>query len=270
MNITPLARGEQKCIAHACLISPALGEVGLRRGDRPLLDEQRRWTSRRRSRDMDCSACTPRRPWDVPFLAEPREVAALRRLLRTHLGLWGLPELAEAAQLCVSELVSNVITHVGPGTPTTLAVSMSGTYLRIEVQDPDTRALPTLVESADDAETGRGMALVAATSDRWGVQLLLDRKVTWVELATGLSTSQGHSENVHVSRAASALGFYGVRHSLHPTARNALGACVAQVAAIEVIADLLHWLRVHGHDADEALDRAHSKFEAEAGQVTRR
>jgi len=72
---------------------------------------------------MDCSACTPR-PWELPFLAVPEEVAALRRLLRLHLALWGLQELTEAAQLCVSELVANVITHVGPGTPTTLAVSM--------------------------------------------------------------------------------------------------------------------------------------------------
>nr|WP_053922751.1 ATP-binding protein [Streptomyces chattanoogensis] len=83
------------------------------------------------------------------------------------------------AQLCVSELVSNVITHVGRGTPATPAVSMSGTRLRIEVHDPDARALPVLVEATDDAETGRGMAIVAAHSDRWGVQLLAERKVTW-------------------------------------------------------------------------------------------
>lgn len=76
---------------------------------------------------MDCITCMPRKPWDLAFLAEPEEVAALRRLVRIHLGLWGLHELVDAAQLCVSELVSNVITHVGPGTPTTLAVSMKGT-----------------------------------------------------------------------------------------------------------------------------------------------
>ena len=87
---------------------------------------------------------------------------------------------------------------------------MSGAYLRIEVQDPDTPALPTLVDSTCDAESGRGMALVAATSDRWGFQLLPNRKITWVELATGLDASPGRGDNVHVSRAASVLGFYGV------------------------------------------------------------
>ncbi|MEW2254809.1 ATP-binding protein [Streptomyces sp. NPDC047869] len=217
---------------------------------------------------MDCSACTPRRPWELPFLAVPEEVAALRRLLRIHLALWGLQELTEAAQLCVTELVANVITHVGAGTPTTLAVSMRGTHLRIEVHDPDTRALPTLAAPTDDAETGRGMTLVAATSDRWGVQLLPDRKVTWAEFATGLSTPNGHSRSVHVSRAERVLGFYDVRQAEGPQVLNRLSATIAETAAVEAIADLLHWLRVHGHDADEALDRAQVRFEAETAQCT--
>ncbi|MFF7351816.1 ATP-binding protein [Streptomyces filipinensis] len=183
---------------------------------------------------MDCSACMPRRPWEVPFLAEPEEVAALRRLLLTHLALWGLPELTDAAQLCVSELVSNVIRHVGRGTPTTLAVSMSGANLRLEVHDPNTRALPMLLEAADCAESGRGMALVAAASDRWGVQLLTDRKVTWVELATDLCGPNGHGQIVHVSRAEDPL------------------------------VDILHRLRTHGHDVGETLDRTQAQFEADA------
>ncbi|MFI2237930.1 hypothetical protein [Streptomyces chrestomyceticus] len=59
------------------------------------------------------------------------------------------------AQLCVSEIVSDVITHVGRGTPATPAVSVSGTRLGIEVRDPDARALPVLVGATDDAETGQ-------------------------------------------------------------------------------------------------------------------
>ncbi|MFB7502859.1 ATP-binding protein [Streptomyces broussonetiae] len=215
---------------------------------------------------MDCSACMPRKPWKLPFVAEPEEVAALRRVLRTHLGLWGLPELTEAAQLCVSELVSNVVTHVGRGTPATLAVSMSGTRLRIEVHDPDARALPTLVEAADDAETGRGMALVSAHSDRWGVQLQLDRKVTWVELATALRAPDGHSRSVHVARAENVLRGYDMRQVTDPTGSSRLNAVVAEAAVIMAITDLLHWLRAHGRDADEALEQAQVQFEAEAAR----
>ncbi|MFJ8195407.1 ATP-binding protein [Streptomyces sp. NPDC096152] len=136
---------------------------------------------------MDLTGCMPRTPWDLSFLAEPEEVAALRRILWLRLELWGLQELSEAAQLCVSELVANVVKHVGPGTPTTLAVSMRGAHLRIEVRDPDLRALPTLTEAGPDAESGRGLALLDALADRWGVELTADRKSTWCELSTGIS-----------------------------------------------------------------------------------
>lgn len=136
---------------------------------------------------VDCVTCMPRRSWDLAFLAEPAEVAILRRALRMNLAAWGLQELSDPAQVCVSELVSNVINHVGPETPTTLAVSMLGSHLRIEIHDPDTRALPTLVDAHADVETGRGMALVDALADRWGIHLLADRKVTWCEFATGSS-----------------------------------------------------------------------------------
>ncbi|MFH9133202.1 hypothetical protein [Streptomyces sp. NPDC017524] len=37
----------------------------------------------------------------------------------------------------------------------------------------------------------------------------------------------------------------------------------AEEAAIDVCADLLHWLRAHGRDPDGALDRAQAYFEAE-------
>lgn len=210
-------------------------------------------------------ACMSRKPWDVAFAAEPEEVAALRRILRLHLGLWGLHEVIDAAQLCVSELVANVINHVGRGTPTTLAVSMNGSRLRLEVHDPDARALPTLVDAGIEAESGRGMALVDAIADRWGVNLLADQKVTWCELATRLTSVDGHSEDPRVARAEAMLAFYdeGILPSTMQSSR--LSVVTAEEAAIHVIADLLHWLRAHGRDADEALDRAQVHFEADVG-----
>ncbi|WP_369246865.1 ATP-binding protein [Streptomyces sp. R41] len=209
-------------------------------------------------------ACMVRKPWDLAFTAEPEEVAALRRIMRLQLGLWGLHEAIDPAQLCVSELVSNVITHVGPGTPTTLAVSMNGTRLRIEVHDPDTLVLPTLLEAGVDSEGGRGMALVDTIADCWGVQLHPDRKVTWCELPTGLNSPHGHSGGAPVARAGAMLGVYGALKLPGNPGPSMLSEAVAQEAVINVIADLLHWLRVHGLDADEALDRAQMHFEAEA------
>ncbi|WP_055616701.1 ATP-binding protein [Streptomyces phaeochromogenes] len=205
-----------------------------------------------------------RKPWDLAFTAEPEEVAALRRIMRLHLGVWGLHDVTDEAQLCVSELVSNVIAHVGLGTPVTLAVSVRGTYLRIEVHDPDTRALPTLLDAGSDSEGGRGMALVDAIADRWGVQLCADRKVTWCELATGLSSTNGHCGGARVMRAEAMLGLYGAAQLPRTATPSTLSLAVAEEAAIDVIADLLHWLRAHGCDPEDALDRAQTHFEAEA------
>ncbi|MFJ8993171.1 ATP-binding protein [Streptomyces sp. NPDC102279] len=213
---------------------------------------------------MDCASCVSRKPWDLPFVAEPKEVPALRRIVRRHLELWGLTEVSEAAQLCVTELVSNVIAHVGWGTPATLAVSMNGTYLRIEVHDPDARALPTLVHAEADGESGRGMALVDAVADRWGVLLHTDRKITWCELATNLISPGGPSGGVPAAGAAATLYAYGAAR-LHGSEPTVLSIAVREEVAVDVIADLLHWLQAHGHDVDEVLDRAQARFEARLG-----
>ncbi|MFG2496720.1 ATP-binding protein [Streptomyces sp. NPDC048441] len=212
----------------------------------------------------DCRCGVLRKGWELPFLADPEEVASLRRIVRLHLTRWGLPEVVEAAQLCVSELVANVITHVGPQTPTTLGLSMNGTYVRIEVSDPDARALPTLIAAEVEAESGRGMALLAAVTDRWGVIPRSDSKATWCELATGLGSPTGHAGGLRVDRAEALIGIYGEKPVPRGEACSVLGVAVAEEAAIDVIADLLHWLRAHGCDPDQALDRAQTHFEAEA------
>lgn len=207
-------------------------------------------------------ACMTRRPWNVSFAAEPEGVAALRRLTHMTLEEWGLHSVSEAAQLCVGELVSNVITHVGNGIPAALGMRMSGTCLRIEVHDPDLGSLPTVVAADSDAESGRGMALVEATADRWGVQLHSNGKVTWCELATGLSSPTGHTDDPRVDRVEALVGLYQRdRISWNPSP-SLLVVHATTEAAVELMADVLHWLRAHGRDADTALDRAQMRFES--------
>ncbi|MFE3180867.1 ATP-binding protein [Streptomyces violascens] len=210
--------------------------------------------------------CMRRKPWDLPFIAEPCELGGLRRVLRLHLYLWGIPEVVEAAQMCVTELVTNIINHVGPGTPANLAVSMSDTRLRIEVHDPNTRALPTLLAPHDLDEGGRGMAIVDAIALCWGVILRADSKVVWCELATDLTTVGGHVGSPRVARAEQHLSQYNAVRQLRSSGLGRLGVAVAEETAIDLIVDLLHWLRAHGCDADDALVRAQMHFEADAGQ----
>lgn len=211
--------------------------------------------------------CMIRKPWELPFLAEPEEVAALRRVMRLHLRLWGLSDVIDAAEICVSELVANVIRHVGVGTPSTLVVEMKGTHLRVGLRDPDTRALPTLLSVGAEAETGRGLVLLDAVSDRWGVILGADFKFVWCDLATQLDAPGGHIVDPRVAKSEACLTLYAGGVTAESLSSGRTGAAFQEEAAIDLIADLLHWLRAHGHDPDEALDRAQMHFEAELSRA---
>ncbi|WP_165906245.1 ATP-binding protein [Streptomyces sp. Z26] len=120
----------------------------------------------------------------IALLAEPRAVGDLRRTVRCHLVHRGQARHSDTAQLCVSELVSNVINHVGEGVPVTLRVTLSRDRLRIELTDPAPHLLPTLVRAGDEQESGRGLALLDVFADSWGVVERTVDKTTWCELRT--------------------------------------------------------------------------------------
>ncbi|MES9806748.1 ATP-binding protein [Streptomyces cinereoruber] len=211
---------------------------------------------------MNEEGCMVREPWELSFPAEPREVAALRRVLRLHMKFWGLSRQSEAVQLCVSELVSLVIRHVGVGTLTSLRLSMNGIHVRIEVKHAGDRMTPSPAAPLPDVETDMGLALVDRIADRWGVLTRPDHNGMWCEIATDLTTPHGHSGGVRVARAESMLSLYGVVSSPRAVNASRLAATVAKEAVIEVIADLLYWVDAHGYDADDVLDAAQARFGA--------
>ncbi|WP_405583226.1 ATP-binding protein [Streptomyces sp. NBC_01092] len=221
---------------------------------------------------MYVSGCAGREPWVHKFVAQPRQLSELRRMLKLRLILWGLPDHVDAAQICVSELVTNVIRHVGEGTPATLRMALNEPYLRLEVEDPDTRSLPTLLAASTALESGRGVALVdTLTAHRWGVSLRGNSKVVWCELATDASAACGQTNGPRVTRVEAILDLYGSWRLPHGRAiygeGGVLSMAVVEDAAIGVMTDLLHWLRARGYDPDDVLDRAQSHFEAEIGEV---
>lgn len=115
----------------------------------------------------------------LELLALPKAVPELRAVLRERYGGEGCPDL----QLCVSELLTNVIVHVGEGTPVTLHVSDTADgRTRVEVTDPDPRVWPVLREATGACESGRGLALLEAVSTRWGVVQGPGGKTVWCEL----------------------------------------------------------------------------------------
>jgi len=121
--------------------------------------------------------------------AELASVVAARRLVQSAATTWGIDDgIAADAALAVSELVTNAVLHAG--TPVDVSVHRLGRGIRLEVGDGSPR-LP--VVGADRPEdllatrsmTGRGLALLAATVDRWGADPVGTGKVMWAEVGTG-------------------------------------------------------------------------------------
>nr|WP_043173221.1 ATP-binding protein [Streptomyces sp. NRRL B-24484] len=108
-------------------------------------------------------------------------VGAVRRRLRAVLDRWGLPpERADVAELLTSELITNALVHTPTGAVFDAALTPEG-LLRIEVRD-GAPGLPGRRAPGEYATSGRGLLLVEALADDWGVQLRGDGKVTWFEL----------------------------------------------------------------------------------------
>ncbi|GAA2937521.1 ATP-binding protein [Streptomyces argenteolus] len=119
-----------------------------------------------------------RQPLILELLAAPQAVAEVRRALRAHMG-----GPCADLQLCASELITNVIRHLGEGVPVTVRLLCAARgRARLEVADPDPRALPILCAAADEDEAGRGLALLDALALRWGVVQGPGVKTVWCEL----------------------------------------------------------------------------------------
>ncbi|WP_307865936.1 ATP-binding protein [Streptomyces smyrnaeus] len=127
---------------------------------------------------------TPQRPaLSLAVLARAADIGAVRHEVAAHCARWGAPQAAEVAALCVSELLTNVVLHVGEGAPATVRVTWCGSErVRVGVTDPDPRPLPVLLAAAPDAEGGRGIALIDALALRWGVEQGAYAKTVWCEL----------------------------------------------------------------------------------------
>ncbi|WP_030666668.1 ATP-binding protein [Streptomyces rimosus] len=87
------------------------------------------------------------------------------------------------AQLVVSELVTNAYRYgTEPGDRIAVTVDAAPEGARIEVHDP-ARRRPKLRAPGRGRERGRGLYVVQAIADRWGVDDRPFGKVVWVEPA---------------------------------------------------------------------------------------
>ncbi|MGZ3100867.1 ATP-binding protein [Streptomyces sp. H72] len=122
------------------------------------------------------------RNFSVQLSPTPRGARLARLLATEQLRSWGLP-LDPARQL-VAELANNAAAHGRvPGRDFRLTLYVVGDTLRIEVTDTRPERLPDPRTPPTDAESGRGLLLVEALADRWGVtEGRFPRKTVWAEL----------------------------------------------------------------------------------------
>jgi hypothetical protein len=84
----------------------------------------------------------------------------------------------------VAELAANAASHGRVSMRDfRLTLHLAGDILRIEVADTRGERLPELQRPAPDSESGRGLLLVDALAERWGVaEGRFPRKTVWAEL----------------------------------------------------------------------------------------
>ncbi|MEU1127509.1 ATP-binding SpoIIE family protein phosphatase [Streptomyces sp. NPDC005899] len=102
-----------------------------------------------------------------------------RRTVRRHLDRWAVaPDVADAVELAVSELVTNAVRHGSP--PLALRLIRTDS-LTVEVSDSSPSA-PHLRHARAVDEGGRGLFITSQLSTRWGTRYAHPRKTIWAEL----------------------------------------------------------------------------------------
>lgn len=133
---------------------------------------------------------SPDAEFTMRFTSTPRGARLARRLVSHRLNVWGHPydsTANETLTLITAELVANAVRHGRvPGRDFEVRLTATGEVLRVEVSDTRGERVPLLPlrEPPCDAESGRGLMLVAALADGWGAVPRANRpgKTVWAEV----------------------------------------------------------------------------------------
>ena len=117
---------------------------------------------------------TARQDWPMDRQAaatlpgRPGSVAVARRFVRITAAMWRLSaDTVADVELCMSELVTNAVTHTGSRRVHCRLWSARG-VLFLEVDDEERRDLPQPGSADEEDEHGRGMVLVETFTAAWG------------------------------------------------------------------------------------------------------
>lgn len=124
---------------------------------------------------------------------DPRAASMARRFLREALRRWELSdEVAESAQLCLSEIVTNAYLHAG--TPAEVEVTLQGRVLSVVVRDYGGEAPADAAPVAEPDPLrvhGRGLLLVDALSTRWGSERDAQGMTVWFVIELDVDSDWG-------------------------------------------------------------------------------
>jgi hypothetical protein len=121
------------------------------------------------------------RPWARTYRGTPASVPEARRFVGELLA--GCPA-REALMTCVSELCANAIAHTASGRGGVFTVEVhipSDGVARVAVTDDGGASVPAAGSAGPMAEGGRGLAMVAACTTRWGFADAYPGRTVWAE-----------------------------------------------------------------------------------------
>jgi anti-sigma regulatory factor (Ser/Thr protein kinase) len=110
---------------------------------------------------------------------DERDVANARQFVLQRCQSFGF-RVCEDAALLASEVVTNALRHA-PGGSISVRAERDGEQLVVQVLDASPEE-PMVLETDLWGERGRGMALVDAIADEWGVVPHPSGKVVWFRL----------------------------------------------------------------------------------------
>ncbi|MEU3224614.1 ATP-binding protein [Streptomyces sp. NPDC006976] len=127
---------------------------------------------------------TPLQEDRLDYTPTARSVSLARRRAARLVTAWGHPRRAGEVALLVSELATNALLHGSlRGRLFRVRLTLTADALRIEVTDPRGERLPGIRSADSDECYGRGLLIVDAIADRWGVEPRTIGKTVFAELA---------------------------------------------------------------------------------------
>ncbi|MFJ8538396.1 ATP-binding protein [Streptomyces sp. NPDC093591] len=117
------------------------------------------------------------------YRRDRRSVRLAREFTRESLTDWAVAERSDDVLLCVSELATNALLHgVPPGRRFALRLALdTDGVLRVELHDSGPGEIRVPDDPVPESEHGRGLLLVTALADKWGVGERNPGKVVWCE-----------------------------------------------------------------------------------------